>query len=232
MSLKLKFVQGCGYETYNTKAVKKASKEEEKANEEIVEVQEAPVPLVTHVNTICTQFFSKIYLYINNQQLYNSNGSYAHKSYISNNFEKGISEYKGALKFEAYDYEEFPDEITEALSPVNFFHKEVETAQKTRWLHVVLWIRSWFFLHFWSAVSKYETYITNIQSQTYFYMISDNPKVSLVNVDCSLYTRRIALKVNYHRKRIDMLAYIPGEVPLLETLVMIFIFPAWQNQFI
>ena len=38
-----------------------------------------------------------------------------------------------------------------------------------------------------------------------FYMISDNPKISLGIVDCSLYTRRIALKDDYHKKRMDML---------------------------
>ena len=42
-----------------------------------------------------------------------------------------------------------------------------------------------------------------------FYKISDNPNVSLGIVDCSLYTRRIALKDDYHKKRMDMLAYAP-----------------------
>ena len=40
-----------------------------------------------------------------------------------------------------------------------------------------------------------------------FYMISDNPKVSLGFVDCSFHTRRFALKDDYHKKRMDMLAY-------------------------
>ena len=34
-----------------------------------------------------------------------------------------------------------------------------------------------------------------------FYMISKNPNVSLRNVDCSFYTRRITLKDNYHKKK-------------------------------
>ena len=42
-----------------------------------------------------------------------------------------------------------------------------------------------------------------------FYMISDNHNVSLGIVDCSLHTRRIALKDDYHKKRMDMLAYAP-----------------------
>ena len=48
-----------------------------------------------------------------------------------------------------------------------------------------------------------------IRARPNFYMISDNPKVSLRIVDCSLYTRNIALEDDYHRKRMDMLAYVP-----------------------
>ena len=65
-----------------------------------------------------------------------------------------------------------------------------------------------------------------------FYMISDNPNVSLGIVDCSLYTRRIALKDYYHKKRTDMLAYTPVEFNYLETFPKTFINPARQNQFI
>ena len=64
-----------------------------------------------------------------------------------------------------------------------------------------------------------------------FYMISDNPIVSLGIVDCSLYTRRIALKDDYHRKRKDMLAYTLVEFNLLKTLAKTFIIPARENQF-
>ena len=45
-----------------------------------------------------------------------------------------------------------------------------------------------------------------IRARPNFYMISDNPNVSLGIVDCSLYTRRIALKDDNHKKRMDMLA--------------------------
>ena len=63
-------------------------------------------------------------------------------------------------------------------------------------------------------------------------MNSDNPNVSLGIVDCSLYSRRIALKDDYHKKRMDMLAYAPVEYNSLETLAKTFIIPARQNQFI
>ena len=61
-------------------------------------------------------------------------------------------------------------------------------------------------------------------------MVSDNPNVTLGIVDCSLYTRRIALKDEYHKKRMDMLAYTPVEFNYLETLIKNFIIPARQNQ--
>ena len=63
-------------------------------------------------------------------------------------------------------------------------------------------------------------------------MISDNPNVSLGIVDCSLYTRGIALKDDYHEKRMDLLAYTPVDFNYLETLAKTFIIPARQNQFI
>ena len=71
-----------------------------------------------------------------------------------------------------------------------------------------------------------------IRARPNFYMISDNPNVSLEMVDCSLYTRRIALKDDYHKKRLDMLAYTLVEFNYLETLAKTFVIPARKNQFI
>ena len=70
-----------------------------------------------------------------------------------------------------------------------------------------------------------------VRARSNFYMISDNPNVSLGVVDCSPYTRRIALKEDYHKERMDMLAYTPVEFNYLETLAESFIMPAGQNQF-
>ena len=69
-----------------------------------------------------------------------------------------------------------------------------------------------------------------IRARPNFYMISDNPNVSLGIVDCSLYTCRIALKDDYHKKRMDMLSYAPVEHNYLETLAKTFIIPARQDQ--
>ena len=48
-----------------------------------------------------------------------------------------------------------------------------------------------------------------IRARPDIYMISDNPNFSLGIVDCSIYTRRNALKDHYQKKRMDMLAYTP-----------------------
>ena len=77
-----------------------------------------------------------------------------------------------------------------------------------------------------------ETRLRLSRARPNFYMISDNPNVSLGNVNCSLYTRRIALKDDYHKKRMDMLAYAPVEHNYLETLAKTFNIPAKQKQFI
>ena len=69
LALKLKIVRGRGYETHNTKEVKKEHKEEAKAEEEETAEQEAPVPVVTHVNNILHSIFSIVEVYINNQQI-------------------------------------------------------------------------------------------------------------------------------------------------------------------
>ena len=71
-----------------------------------------------------------------------------------------------------------------------------------------------------------------IRARSTFYMISDNPNASLGIVDCSLYTRRIARKDDYHKKKMDMLAYAPVEYNCLESLAKTFIIPARQNHFI
>ena len=71
-----------------------------------------------------------------------------------------------------------------------------------------------------------------IRTRPNLYKISDNPNVSLGIVDCSLYTRRIALNDDYHKKRMDKLAYATVEYNYLKTSAKTFIIPARQNQFI
>ena len=232
LALKLKLVKGRVYKTYNTKEVKKEHKEETTVEEEETAEEDAPVPLVTHVNNICYSIFSIVEVSINNQQIYNSIALYAHKSYISNNFKGAISEYKGILHCEGYDYEEFPDEIMEAPLSEHFFTRRMKMLSRPDgfMLYGKLWVD--FFSTSELLYPKMKVTLRLIRARPNFYMISDNLNVSLGVVDCSLYTRRIALKDDYHKKRMDMLAYTPVEFNYLETLVKTFIIPARQNQFI
>ena len=65
-----------------------------------------------------------------------------------------------------------------------------------------------------------------IRARPNFYKISENSNVSLGIVDCSLYTRRVMLKEDYHKKRMSQLAYAPVEYNYMETLAKTFIIPA------
>ena len=97
---------------------KKANADEEATAEE---EREAPVLLVTQVNTVLHTIFSNVEFYIKNQQVYNSNGLYEHNYYTSNNFKKDTSENKVVLHCGWYDYEEVRVEIMEAvLSEISF----------------------------------------------------------------------------------------------------------------
>ena len=62
---------------------------------------------------------------LHNQQIYNSNGLYAHKSYISNNFKAAISDNNGILPCEGYDYEQDPEDISNPL-PDPFFTRRIK----------------------------------------------------------------------------------------------------------
>ena len=233
LASKLKFVKGRGYDTYESKEKKKEHKDEFVVFTETGrdDEQEQEVARVTFVNNIMHSILSNVEVYISNQQIYNSNGLYAHKSYISNNFKAAIFEYKGVLLCEGYYYEQDPEDISNPL-PDSFFTRRMKLLSRPDgfMLYVKLGI---------DFISTSELLYPNmkirlrlIRAIPNFYMISDNPNVNVGIVDCSLYTRRIAPKDDCHKKRMDMLAYAPVEYNCLETLAKTFIIPARENQFI
>ena len=119
LALKLKFVKVRGYDTYESKEKKLKHKDEsvvftETRTEDEEEQEE--VARVTYVINIMHSLFSNGEVYFNSQQINNSNGLYAHKSYISINFRAAISEYKGVLHCEGYDYEQDPEDISNPLT--------------------------------------------------------------------------------------------------------------------
>ena len=80
-ALKVKFVKGRGYDTYENKEKKKEHKDESVVFIETgTDDGEEEVARVTYVNKTLNSIFSNVEVYINNQQIYNSNGLCAHKS--------------------------------------------------------------------------------------------------------------------------------------------------------
>ena len=118
LALKLQFVKGRGYDTYESKEKKKEHNDESVVFTETGtddEEEEEEVARFTYVHNLMHSILSYDEVYINTQHIYNSNGLYAHKSYISNNFEAAISEYKGVLHCEGYDYQQDPEDFSNPL---------------------------------------------------------------------------------------------------------------------
>ena len=132
---------------------------------------------------------------------------------------------------EGYDYEQDPEDFSNSL-PDPFFTRRMKllSGPDCFMLYDKLGI------DFFSASELLYLNMKNrlplFRARPNFYMISDNTNVSLGFVDCSLYTRRIALKDDYHKMRMDMLAYAPVEYNYLDTSAKTFIIPASQNQFV
>ena len=130
----------------------------------------------------------------------------AHKSYFSNNFKGAISEYKGILHCEGYDYEEFLDEIMQAPLSESFFARGMKMLSRPDGFMLYAKLGVDFFSTSQLLYPNMKIRLRLIRARPNFYMISENPNVGLEIVDCILYTRRIALKDDYHKKRMDMLA--------------------------
>ena len=207
LGLKLKFVKGRGYDTYESKEKKKEHKDESVVFTETSDGsdQEKEVARVTYVNNIMHSIFSIVEVYMNNQQIYNSNGLYAHKSYNSNNFKAAISENKGILHSEGYDYEQDPVDITNLLIDP-FFTRRMKLISRPDDFMLYGKLGIDFFSNSELLYPNMKVRLRLIRARPNFYMISDNPNASLGIVDCSLYTRCFALKDDYQKKRMDMLA--------------------------
>ena len=233
LALKTKLVKGRGFFTYKTTEKKKDHKEDtvftETGDDDVEFIEEGEVvPHITHVNNILPSIFSNAELYNNNHQFYNSNGVYTHKSHLSNKFKSTLTDYKRALHCEGHDHGEDPENLLEGL----FFtrRKKLYSTPDGFMLYGKLGID---FLT--TSELLYPNLIERIRlirERPNFYIISENPNVSLGIVDCSLYTRRLMLKEDYHKKRMSQVVYVPVENNYMVTLAKTYIIPARQNHFI
>ena len=178
------------------------------------------MPHITHVNNVLHSIFSNAELYINKHQIYNSNGLYAHKSHISNNFKSTLSDYKGVSHCGGYDYEGDPHNLLECP----FFTRRMKLYSRPDCFILYGKLGIDFLTTSQLLYPNMKVRIRLFRARPNFYMISEKPNVSLGIVDCSLYTRRKMLKEDYLKKRMSQLAYAPVKYKNMETLAKNFIF--------
>ena len=65
---------------------------------------------LTHVNNLLHYFFSNCEVYLNSQQVYNSNGLYGHKALISDEFKASTVNNEGILAFHGYEFDKDPND--------------------------------------------------------------------------------------------------------------------------
>ena len=127
-----------------------------------------------------------------------------------------------------YDYEENPENLLEGP----FFTRRMKLYSKSDGFMLKGKLGIDFFTTLERLYPNMRVRIRLIRARPNFYVIGENPNVSLGIVDCSLYTRRVMLKEDYHKKRMPQLAYAPVEYNYMETLAKTWIIPARQNHLI
>ena len=232
LSLKLQYVKGRGFEAF-TNNMKTEHVENSLDTLDADSTTEGFfIPRITHVNNIMHSIFSNVEVYINNQQIYHSNGLYAHKSYISNNFKGAISEYKGVLHCEGYDYETNPEFDPTIPLDEHFYARRVRMINEPNGFSLYGKLGIDFFTTAGLLYPGTKVRMRMIKANPSFFMLSENPHVDLKIVNCALYTRRVVLKDEYHKKNMDMQLYSPIKYNFLETRAKTYIIPSGQNQFI
>ena len=132
--------------------------------------------------------FSNVEMHTDNQQIYHSYVFSEHKSYICNNFRATTSEHKRILHCDGCDYVESPDETIGALLSEPFQTMRMNKLSKPKGLMLYSKLVVGFFSNSDLIYSNMRMSLQQIKAIPTFYMISDNPKVTLGIDDGSLYT--------------------------------------------
>ena len=119
LAFKIKLNKGRGFDTYQ----KTEKKQDHKENNVFTGTGEDDVQFVdenwervfniTHVSNIQHSIISNAELSINNHQVYKLSELYAQKSHNSNKNKSTLTDYKGVLHCESYDYEEDRENLNE-----------------------------------------------------------------------------------------------------------------------
>ena len=207
LALKTKLVKRRGFDTYKTTEKKKEHKENtiftETGDDDVEFIEEGEgVSHFTHVNNILHSIFSNAEMYINNHQIYISNGLYAHKSHSSNNFKSTLTDYKGSLLCAGYDYEKDPENLLEGL----FFTERMKLRSRPDGFMLYSKLGIDFLTTSELLYPNMKVRIRLFPARPNFDLMSENLNVSLGIVHCSLYTRRVMLKEDYQKRRKPQLA--------------------------
>ena len=112
---------------------------------------------------------------------------------------RAISEYKGVLHCEGYDYEELPDEFMEAPLSEPSLTRGMKMLSRPDGFMLYGKLGVDFFSTSELLYPNLKVRLRLIRARPNFYLINDNPIVGLGIINCSLYTCRIALKDDYHK---------------------------------
>ena len=179
LSLKLQLFETRLFEAFKKEKAEHKAKSEEDSDEE-------PQTYLTYVNNLLHSLFSNCEVYSNNTLVYYANGLYPHKAQISNEFNSSAVSNKGILACHGYSFGEYPEafHMYPFTDRANALGSGITFSLYGR-LAIDLFTCEKLLL------SKTKVRIKLIRARPNFYMLSDNPNVSLKIFDCSLFTRRI-----------------------------------------
>ena len=216
LSLKLQLFKGRLFEAFKKEKAEHKAKSEEDSDDE-------PQTHLTYVSNLLHSLFSNCEVYFNKTIVYNANGLYPHKAQISNKFNSSAVSNKGIFACHGYSFEEYPD----AFDMHPFTDRANSLGGK---LYGRLAID--LFTCEKLLLPNTKVRIKLIRARTNFYMLSDNPNVSLKIVDFSLFTRRILVAEPNHQYLQWKLKREPAQYNYMETIARTVIITSRQNQFI
>ena len=180
---------------------------------------------LTHANNILLSLFCNCEVYLNNRQVYNSNGLYGHKALISNEFNASTRNNEGILACHGYEFEKEPSDYEK--SP--FIDREEELMMKHGSIYygkIVIDLLQC------EKFPNTKVILKLFRAGPNFYLTPYNPHVSLKVLDCSLFTRRVVVNEVYHQTIKYQLTHQTACYNVMKTIARTLIIPTGQNQFV
>ena len=163
------------------------------------------------VNNIMHSLFSNLEVCFNNEQVYSSNGLYAQKSFLSNEF-SGTQGTKDSISVcQVYLYEEQPNDDDEAFKE----RKKTGTQEETNCYGR---LQADIFTSYKLLLPNVNARVKLIRSRPSFYLISDLDNVQAIIIEASIFTTQVAVEESYFRKIKSTLAVEPAQYNYFEQV--------------